>query len=52
MKNIKKNLQKQNPIDKKKFLREKDHRTTPPRLEGKVKNAKMNPTRKKKKKRF
>lgn len=40
---------KQNPINKKKLLRQTDHLTTPPRLEGKVKNAKMNPVRKKKK---
>jgi len=32
-----------NIIDKKKFLRESNHLTRPPRLEGVVKNAKMNP---------
>lgn len=36
----------QNPINKKKLLREVDHLTTPPRLEGNVKNAKMNPIKK------
>ncbi|MBI5003998.1 hypothetical protein HZC00_02815 [Candidatus Kaiserbacteria bacterium] len=35
--------------DKKKTLRQTDHLTTPPRLEGKAKNAGMNPVRKKKK---
>ena len=39
------------PLDKKKLLRELDHLTRPPRLEGKVKNAMMNPIRKPKKKR-
>jgi hypothetical protein len=34
--------------DKKKILRSVDHLTVPPRLEGKSKNAMMNPTRKKK----
>ena len=33
-------------IDKRKLLREKDRLTRPPRLEGKVKNAKTNPKRK------
>lgn len=37
-------------VDKKKFLREMDHLTRPPRLEGKAKNAKMNSVRKSKKK--
>lgn len=37
---------KKNLTDKKKDLREKIHLTRPPRLEGKVKNAKMNPVRK------
>jgi len=41
---------KQDKIDKKKRLRQTDHLTRPPRLEGVVKNAKMNPVRKKKKK--
>jgi hypothetical protein len=40
---------KNNKINKKKLLRQMDHLTTPPRLEGVVKNAKMNPVRKKKK---
>jgi len=40
---------KATPIDKKKRLREQGHLTRPPRLEGKVKNAMMNPIRKKKK---
>ena len=38
-----------NPIDKKKLLREADHLTRPPRLEGAVKEAMMQPKRKKKK---
>lgn len=42
-------MKRQQPQDKKKILREKDHLTRPPRLEGKVKNAKMNPIRKPKK---
>lgn len=37
---------KRGPPDKKKFLREQDHLTRPPRLEGKVKNTMMNPIRK------
>jgi hypothetical protein len=36
--------------DKKKILKEEDRITVSPRLEGKAKNAKMNPIRKKKKK--
>jgi len=36
-------------IDKKKFLRENDHLTRPPRLECRAKNIKMNPVRKNKK---
>lgn len=32
--------------DKKKLLREEDHMTRPPRLEGVVKNTKTNPVRK------
>lgn len=40
---------KQTPINKKELLRQTNHLTTPPRLEGKVKNAMMNPVRKKKK---
>ncbi|HUY62332.1 MAG TPA: hypothetical protein VMV50_00870 [Candidatus Paceibacterota bacterium] len=39
------------PFDKKKLLREQDHLTRPPRLEGVVKNAMMNVIRKRKKKR-
>lgn len=39
----------QNPIDKKKMLREADHLTRPPRLEGAVKEAMMQPRKKKKK---
>lgn len=42
-------MRNHNKIDKKKLLREQDHLTVPPRLEGVVKNAKMNPIRKKKK---
>jgi hypothetical protein len=38
------------PQDKKKRLREQDHLTRPPRLEGKAKNAAMNPKRKMKRK--
>jgi hypothetical protein len=37
-----------NTINKKKLLRATDHLTTPPRMEGKVKNAMMNPVKKKK----
>ncbi len=36
------------PMDKKRLLRQSDHFTMPPRLEGKVKNAMMQPVRKKK----
>ena len=36
-------------IDKKKLLREQDHLTRPPRLEGAVKEEMMQPVRKKKK---
>lgn len=43
-------IKKQDPINKKKHLRETDHLTTPPRLEGKVKNAMMNPIKKESKK--
>ncbi len=35
--------------DKKKLLREQDWLTRPPRLEGKAKNAMLNPVRKPKK---
>lgn len=42
------NAKKQNQIlDKKRLLREVDHLTRPPRLEGAAKNNMMNPTRKK-----
>lgn len=37
-----------NPIDKKRLIREKDHMTTPPRMEGKAKNAGMRPIKKQK----
>jgi len=37
------------PVDRKRLIRELDHFTVPPRLEGKVKNAMMNPVRKKRK---
>jgi hypothetical protein len=39
-------------IDKKKLLRQSDHLTRPPRLEGKAKNAQMNPVKKKKKRKL
>ncbi|MFA5742751.1 MAG: hypothetical protein WCX77_03040 [Candidatus Paceibacterota bacterium] len=42
-------MEKQNPIDKKRFLRESNHLTRPPRMEGKAKNEGMNPIQKKKK---
>ena len=42
-------MKNQRPLDKKRALREMDHLTRPPRLEGRAKNARMNPTRKKKK---
>jgi hypothetical protein len=38
-----------NQVDKKRFLRESNHLTRPPRLEGAVKNRMMNPIKKKKK---
>jgi len=41
---------KQDSINKKKLLRQTNHLTTPPRMEGKVKNAQMNPIKKKRKK--
>jgi len=41
-------MSKQTPMDKKKLLRQEDHLTRPPRLEGKAKNVAMNPIRKKK----
>ena len=44
-------MKRETPQDKKKILREKDHLTRPPRLEGKAKNAGLNPVRKKKKER-
>lgn len=37
-----------NTLDKKKLLREQDHLTRPPRLEGAVKEKMMQPIRKKK----
>ena len=43
-----KKLESQNTIDKKRLLREQDHLTRPPRLEGTVKEAMMQPVRKKK----
>ena len=36
-------------VDKKKLLREMDHLTRPPRMEGRAKNKAMNPVRKSKK---
>ena len=42
-------MKNQNITDRKTTLREKGHLTRPPRLEGRVKNAKMNPVRKIKK---
>jgi len=42
-------MPRQTPSDKKRRLREVDHLTRPPRLEGKAKNAGMNPVRKQKK---
>lgn len=36
-------------VDKKRLLRQADHLTRPPRLEGAVKNKMMNPVPKKKK---
>jgi len=42
-------MKKQDPIDKKRLLGELDHLTRPPRLEGAVKNERMNPTQKRKK---
>ncbi len=43
-----KEFDKQHPADKKKRIREEDHLTRPPRLEGKTKNAMMNPVKKEK----
>lgn len=40
---------KKDALDKKKLLREQDHLTRPPRLEGAVKEKMMQPMRKKKK---
>jgi hypothetical protein len=34
-------MTKHGPLDKKQMLRQQDHLTRPPRLEGKVKNAMM-----------
>jgi len=41
---------KPGPLDKKRLLREHDHLTRPPRLEGKVKEAMMQPVKKPKRK--
>lgn len=41
-------LSKRNISDKKKLLREQDHLTRPPRLEGVVKEKMMQPVRRKK----
>lgn len=41
-------MKNKNTADKKKMLREQDHLTVPPRLEGVVKNAKMLSQKKKK----
>lgn len=41
-------MRKKNLLDRKRLLREQNHLTRPPRLEGKIKNAMMNPVRKKK----
>lgn len=43
-------LTKHEQFDKKKLLRQEDHLTRPPRLEGVVKEAMMQPVRKQKKK--
>jgi hypothetical protein len=45
-------IRKRGSFDKKKLIREQDHLTRPPRLEGKVKEAMMQPVRKPKKKRI
>lgn len=45
----KKDVAKNINQDKKRLLREETHLTRPPRLEGVVKNAKMNPKKKPKK---
>jgi len=42
-------MKKDNPINRKQILRQTDHMTTPPRMEGKAKNAGMNPVHKQKK---
>lgn len=42
-------MKKTTQTDKKKVLRETDHLTVVPRLEGKAKNAGLNPIRKNKK---
>lgn len=39
-------VMKREPLNKKHLLRQQDHLTRPPRLEGKVKNAMMNPAKK------
>jgi hypothetical protein len=43
-------IKKQNQMDKKQLIRQSDHLTIPPRMEGKVKNAGINPVKKKKRK--
>ena len=45
------NAKEQGPMDRRRMLRKTDRLTRPPRLEGKVKNAAMNPVRKRKKSR-
>lgn len=41
-------MKKQQPVNRKKLLRAQDHMTVPPRLEGRVKEAMMQPVRKQK----
>lgn len=43
-------MRAKHPVDKKKHISEANRLTRPPRLEGKVKNAKTNPKRKQKRK--
>lgn len=43
-----KNFKELDPVDKKKLMQESYHMTRPPRMEGKVKNAMMNPVKKQK----
>ncbi len=42
-------MARQKILDRKSLLRQQDRLTRPPRLEGKIKNAMMNPVRKKSK---